>query len=295
MRILATCSLTLTLLACSKDDSADPKAAPSPAPVPSTAQPPTTGAAPAGAGAAAATQPPTAPAADLPPPPPEAFEGKTRLVNLLVDASGQAPTVDVWAKPSFTHGAVKLAEGIAPGAASDWFGVPKGQSTTVVPTGAGPDAPSLGGLFAPKPDEQTSHVLTLAESGAPSVGLTGYKAAKPAAGKALVVLEAGAFSGHKERFKELLGSWGHTFKVGDGKACREGEQKGMMLGGTSYVPYVVAPGKTTFALHRGDDYTCEKPPVYSFEVDAAADQGTLVHVYTPDAKAIAHLVLPIAF
>ena len=33
--------------------------------------------------------------------------------------------------------------------------------------------------------------------------------------------------------------------------------------------------------------------MYTFDVDVVAGADTLVHVYTPDAKGFAHLVLPL--
>ena len=80
---------------------------------------------------------------------------------------------------------------------------------------------------------------------------------------------------------------------GDGTGCRTGRQKGLNLGGTSYVDYEVPPGKATFTLHMGDDYDCKKPAVYTISVDATADTASMVHVYTPDAKTITHVVLPL--
>jgi hypothetical protein len=274
------------LAACGKDE-ADPKK--------KSPEPPRDRPAEPVAKAPDAAAPPAAPDAARELPPPETFVGKARLVNLLVDRAGKAQTVDVWARRSFTHGPLLLASGIDVGEASDWFAAPKGQSIVIVATGAGPDAAELGGMFSPSSDEeQMSHTLTLRDTGTPSAGLTQFEAVPPPAGKGLVVLEAGAFGGHAEAFKPLLGSWGYAFKVGDGAACRAGRQPQMMLGGTSYVDYELDPGKATFALHRGDDYQCAQPPVYTFEVDVVADAATMVHVYTPDAKRIAHLALPLA-
>lgn len=138
-----------------------------------------------------------------------------------------------------------------------------------------------------------SHTLTLSDGGTPTAGLSSFKAEKPAAGQGLVVLEAGAFQGHAEAFKPMLGAWGYSFKVGDGSACREGRQKGLNLGGTSYVDYEVPPGSATFTLHMGDDYDCKKPAVYTITVEVAADAAKMIHVYTPDAKTITHLELPL--
>jgi hypothetical protein len=230
----------------------------------------------------------------LPPPPPEAYKGKLQVVNLLVGRDGKPQTVDVWALQTFTEGAVELAANLEVGHASDWFGVPEHHDVEVVPAGGGPDAKPLAGLFAPQDGEQDSDVLALGQDGTPSAGRTSFKAEKPAAGKGLVVLEAGAFQGHADAFKEPLGAWGYAFQVGDGKGCRAGRQPNMMLGGTSYVDYEVDPGKQTFALYKGDDYKCAQAPVYTMELDVPADGAVMVHVYTPDAKSVAHLVLPYA-
>lgn len=239
------------------------------------------------------TPPATAKPEDKPAPPPESFKGKARVINLLVDRDGKGHTIDVWAKRSFQYGPARLAQNVAPGTASEWFGVPEGQSVTFVAAGSDSDAESLGGLSAPRDGETATVTLTLDESGKPRSGQTSFVPTKPAAGKGLVVLEAGAFQGHAEAFKATLGGWGYAFKVGDGKGCREGRQTGLNLGGTSYVDYEVDPGKVTFALHKGDDYDCKQPAVYTIELDVAADAGQMVHVYTPDAKGFAHLVLPI--
>ena len=280
-----TCAAVL--FGCGKSDKDKAKPAPTPADKPA---PGASGGATAGGGTTAAP-----PAADKPPPPADTFKGKVRVVNLLVDRAGKSQAIDVWAKRSFEHGPVRLAENIALGTASPWFATPAGHSIVIVPTGAGPDARDreLGGLSAGKDGEMFSHTLTLNDGGTPTAGLSSFKAAKPAAGQGLVVLEAGAFMGHAEAFKPTLGSWGYAFKVGDGTACRTGRQKGLDLGGTSYVDYEVAPGPATFTLHMGDDYECKKPAVYTLTVDATADAATMVHVYTPDAKTITHVTLPL--
>lgn len=245
---------------------------------------------PGKAGAAAEPKPEEKPA-----PPPASFKGKARVINLLVDRDGKAHTIDVWAKRSFTHGPVRLAQNVAPGTASDWFGVPEGSPVTFVAAGADSDAESVGGLSAPGEGETRTVTLTLNDAGEPTSGQTSFEPTPPAAGKGLVVLEAGAFQGHAEAFTPLLGAWGFSFKVGDGKGCREGRQPGLNLGGTSYVDYEVDPGQVTFTLHKGDDYTCAQPAVYTITLDVAADSSHMVHVYTPDAKGITHLVLPITF
>jgi hypothetical protein len=279
-----TCALAL--LGCGKKDDKDKGAKPE-------VKPPAGSAAVANGGTGTAPEAPKP--AEKPAPPADTFKGKVRVVNLLVDRAGKSQAIDVWAKRSFEHGPVRLAENIALGAASPWFATPAGHSIVIVPTGAGPDARDreLGGLSAGAEGEMFSHTLTLNDGGAPTAGLSSFKAAKPAAGQGLVVLEAGAFMGHAEAFKPLLGAWGYAFKVGDGTACRTGRQKGLDLGGTSYVDYEVPPGKATFTLHMGDDYECKKPAVYTISVDATADTASMVHVYTPDAKTITHVVLPL--
>ena len=80
--------------------------------------------------------------------------------------------------------------------------------------------------------------------------------------RGLVVLEAGAFMGHAEACKPLVGSWGYAFHVGDGAGCRTGRQQNLNLGGTSYLDYELPPGKATFALHQGDHYDCKLPAGY---------------------------------
>lgn len=278
----------VSLLGCGKGDKSDKKNA--------SAGGATTTVAAAGTGAGTAAGQPAAPKpADKPAPPADSFKGKVRVVNLLVDRDGKSQAIDVWAKRTFEHGPVRLAENVPLGAASPWFATPESHSIVIVPTGAGPDARAqeLGGLSAGKEGEMFSHTLTLNDGGKPTAGLSSFKATKPAAGQGLVVLEAGAFMGHADAFKPMLGGWGYAFKVGDGTACRTGRQKDLNLGGTSYVDYEVPPGAATFTLHMGDDYDCKKPPVYTLTVDAAADTATMVHVYTADAKTITHLTLPL--
>jgi hypothetical protein len=86
-----------------------------------------------------------------------------------------------------------------------------------------------------------------------------------------------------------------SFYVGDGKgACvhQRVEDQGFqaaILGGTNPTQHDVAPGKTTFTLHKWPSAEkCSTEALYTFEVDGQDGKGTLVQLYTPDGKALAH-------
>lgn len=266
----------------------------------------------AGEGAEAATDAPAGAAEpgaekkEPPPPPEEAFKGQARVVNVYLDAEGNTPAVDVWAKPSFTAGAVQLAEGVEFGTASDWFKVPDGQSVVIVESGAGVSGESLGGVSRPNEGDYVTAVLALDKGGKPSAGNTWeVKADKPdetraapPAGKGLVVLRAGQLSAHEEGLKETYG--GRSFFVGNAQGeCRppRGAAEGakpVTLGGTQPTVHEVDAGKATVSLHKWpSDGECTGEPVHTFEVDVPDGAGVLVHVYTPDGKTLETLQVPL--
>jgi hypothetical protein len=241
---------------------------------------------------------------ELPPPPKDAYQGKGRIVNLRVDKDGKTGPVDVWAKRSFKHGPVLLAEKVGFGEASDWFGVPKSMSVSIVPAGAGADAEGMGGIFGPKPDEHITGVL-VESNGRASVGNhweTGAAQsnvpAAPADGKGMVVVRAGQLRAFEDALRDSFG--GSAFYVGTGAAgdClpqrmeAEGKQPAI-LGGTNPTVHDVDPGKVTLSFHKWpSNDKCGSEPVFTTEVEVAAGEGVNVYLYTADGAALKALAVP---
>ena len=156
----------------------------------------------------AATPPPTEAKA---PPPKDAYKGKNRFVNLLVGKDGKTQTGDVWVRRGFKWSPAKLAENVAFGKASTWFGVPEHMSPVFLPPAAKPDDKEISGVAYGKPDEVVTGVL-LSNNGATSV-ISLYDVSKemtqapqpPAAGKGLVVVWAMPLMDFKSELAEKYG------------------------------------------------------------------------------------------
>lgn len=259
---------------------------------------------PGGQAAKVGDTPPEAPKKpDLPPPPADALEGHVRVINLYVDAAGKSQSVDVWAKRTFEWGPVKLAENIELGKASPWFQHAKGQSMAIFPAGKGPEGDELGGLFGAKKGEYITSTLMWQEGGASATadweirdGEDANAITAPPAGKGLVVIRANQLRAHEKNLDPKYNP--SSFYVGDGKGTcvhQRVEDKGFqaaVLGGTNPTMHDVAPGKTTFTLHKWPSNDgCKSEPVYTFGVEVQDGKGALVVLYTPDGKQLAHTQL----
>ena len=155
------------------------------------------------------TAPPPAEVAS--PPPKDSYKGKNRLVNLLVGKDGKTQPGDVWVRRGFKWSPAKLAENVAFGKASTWFGVPEHMSPVFLPPAAQPDDKEISGVGYGKADEVVTDILMRAR-GAPTV-VTLYDVSKemtqapqpPAAGKGLVVVWAMPLMDFKSELAEKYG------------------------------------------------------------------------------------------
>ena len=91
---------------------------------------------------------------------------------------------------------------------------------------------------------------------------------------------------------------GEAFQVGDGKkSClpQRVEDNGFppsRLGGTQPVKLDLAPGTHTISLHKRDAKGCTKASkVYEVTLEVNAGEAQTVVLFTPDSKAIEHIVL----
>jgi len=248
--------------------------------------------------------------AELPPPPKESFKGSVRVINLLLKGGTTPLTIDVWGKRSFEFGPFQQAKGIAYGAATDWFGIPNGQSTVVVEAGASADTKAtIGSVWANKDGEEATTLLYWKEGSAVSALMNTKPAGQndapepPPAGKGLVYFTAQPLMHHEKTLETALGS--RSFYVGDGKgACihQRVQDKGFqaaILGGTQPTLHDLPPGKATFTFHKWpsgpnmSDKACTSPALFEVTVDVADGTGHLVVLHSRDGKAIEAAQFPL--
>lgn len=288
MRSATLCaSLAIAALACKSGDSSDRPAG--------SATPPATGEA-AGTSASGATKPP---------PPATALVGKARLVNLHLDKDGKAQPVEVWSQETAQYAAARIAGPVELGAATDWFGVPRAGRALILPVGADPTQLQrmLGRMPTLAEGDQVTVALFASKAG-PSIqalwdaradGKLAALAGPPAAGKALITLVTLGVEPHRQA---LDGGVGSRFFLGTGRGecvAQRVEREGLLgqiIGSGSPAYVEVAPGKTTFTLHAWPSrVSCDSEPKMSFDVEVAADQRSLVLLYTPDGKSLSTISL----
>lgn len=243
--------------------------------------------------------------AELPPPDPSTYAGSHRVVNLFSDAvaDGTVPTaIDVWARRTFTHGPVLLAEGVGFAQDSAYFASPVGADVVIVGAGAGPDGEQLAELPDLTGDEQATTVLTNGDGDSVETALHLYErgsdqAPTPAeADHGLVVVVAANLEAFDEALRSSVGS--AEFAVGDGSAtCRVQriESTGAaaeIVGASARVEFEVPPGPAPFSLHPASSPDrCEQPPTVDMTVDVAAGETTTLLVYTRDGTVVSTVSL----
>jgi hypothetical protein len=255
---------------------------------------------------------PMVPADDeFPPPDPETFEGRNRVVNLWIDDEGNTSEIDVWAFRSFTAGPVLLAEGLGFGDVSEYFAAPSGQSIVFTAAGTGPDAEELGSMFRAEANQQITAVYTWSpdrfsdqETSVPNYwefdDLDPTMSPEgPAAGKGLVIIRSPQVWAFEDQLEASLGSKSWRVGAGDGECLYQRvEDEGFspaILGGTAEILHEADPGTVAFTLHTWPDIDeCATDPVFESEVDVAADASVLVIVYTTDGESLDTMVLPFA-
>ncbi len=247
---------------------------------------------------------------ELPPPPKESFKGSVRVINLLLKGGTEPLTVDIWGKRSFEFGPFQQAKNIAYGTATEWFGIPQGQSTVVVAAGASADTKdTVGSVWANKDGEETTTLLYWKEGSAISAMMstkpTGVNDAPdpPPAGKGLVYLTAQPLMHHEKTLEAAIG--GRSFYVGDGNGTcvhQRVQDKGFqrsILGGTQPTLHDLPPGKATFTFHQWPsgpnmrDKECTSPKLFEVTVDVVEGKGHLVVLHTKDGKTLEAAQFPL--
>lgn len=244
--------------------------------------------------------------AELPPPDPSSYAGSHRVVNLVTNAvaDGAVPTaIDVWARRTFTHGPVLLAEGIGFEQESGYFAAPVGADVVIVGAGAGPDGAQLAVLPDLTGDEQATTVITNGDGDAVETALqldergTDRVPAPPEADHGLVVVVAANLDAFDEELRSSVG--GAEFLVGDGSAtCRVQriESTGVaaeVVGAAARVEFEVPPGPVAFSLHPAPSPNgCDQPSILDVTVDVVARETTTLLVYTRDGTALTTVSLP---
>ena len=221
----------------------------------------------------------------LPPPPAAVMRGQSRVVNLLRQADGTTPAVDVWARRTTDYGAVQLAHDVAYGTTSAWFAIPEGSAAMVVAAGAGVDGRAFGGVMVKAANPRQTALLFL-NAGKPTVTPLPGPTAPPPPGQGELVLVASAL-----RDAPLAG--GTQFYVGDGTGACRNEPPRVLGGAARGVSVVASPGPVQITLHRWPGERCKLPAVFdaTFEVTAGAARWVILHA--PDGQTLRALTIEV--
>jgi len=260
---------------------------------------------------------PTSPEDLMPTADPSTYVGTNQVVHLAVLPDGTTPTLDIWALRSFEYAPILLVEGLEYGEVSPTYGAPEGMSVAAVESDGGPDAEPFSGLFSAGDGQAYTHVVVFdSESGA-GAGLLLYDTdpgnsnAFPEArdGEALVQLYAYQLRinplAEGTGFEQRLAGVDTAFNVGiEGIAgCapqpRLTEQgfSPSVLGGTSYVPFDLAPGAATFTFHGwgSTNEECADPSVIDpVTVAVVAGDRSWILLHSRDGETIEALLVPTA-
>jgi hypothetical protein len=115
----------------------------------------------------------------------------------------------------------------------------------------------------------------------------------PVAGKGLLII--GAASVQYVAAKDAAWVAGIAGQTKCLAAPGDTENTRTNIGGTSLVPYQVAPGTVSVSLYKSQPGTCTGTPEYGpVSVDASDGSRTLVLLYGPDVTHLKLLVLPVA-
>ncbi|HQZ33311.1 MAG TPA: hypothetical protein PK020_02745 [Ilumatobacteraceae bacterium] len=260
---------------------------------------------------------PTSPDDLMPTADPSTYIGSNQVVHLAVLPDGTTPTLDIWAMRSFQYAPILLVEGLQYGEVSPTFGAPEGMSVIAVESGAGPDAEPFTSVFSARDGQAYTDIIVFDSESSAGAGLLlydtdpGNSQAFPEAldGQALVQLYAYQLRINPlavgTSFDQRIAGVDTAYNVGiEGiTGCapqpRFTDQgfSPSVLGGTTYIPFDLAPGATTFTFHgwgsTNDD--CSDPSVIDpVTVNVTAGERAWVLLHSRDGKKIEALVVPAA-
>ncbi len=260
---------------------------------------------------------PTSPDDLMPTADPSTYVGTNQAVHLAVLPDGTTPTLDIWAMRSFQYAPILLVEGLEYGKVSPAYAAPEGMSIIAVESGAGPDAEPFASMFSARDGQAYTNLIAFDSESGGGAGLLlydtdpGNSQAFPELldGQALVRLYAYQLRinplAEGSSFDLTIGGVDTAYSVGiEGVAgcapqprlTEEGFSPSI-LGGTTDVPFDLAPGDTTFTFHgwgsTNDD--CADPSVIDpVTVTVAAGDRAWVLLHSRDGKTVEALVVPAA-
>ncbi len=260
---------------------------------------------------------PTSPEDVMPTADPSTYVGSNQVVHLAVLPDGTTPTLDIWAMRSFEYAPILLVEGLEYGEVSTAYGAPEGMSVIAVESGAGPDAEPFTSVFSAREGQAYTNIIAFDSESSAGIGLLlydtdpGNSQAFPEAldGQALVQLYAYQLRinplAEGASFDQTIGGVDTAYNVGiqgitgcapQPRLTEQGFSPSV-LGGTSYVPFDLAPGATTFTFHGwgSTNDNCADPSVIDpVTVNVTAGERAWVMLHSRDGKKIEALVVPAA-
>jgi hypothetical protein len=232
---------------------------------------------------------------------------RVRFVNLFTNSTYPSGDIDVWQGFSTADACGKKLATIPFGTATDYIDVTASDETgnwsTIAYVAGGTDDAHqiISQTETWKGGEQVTIVFqrgSESDSGAaggdqsffekPTTDINTTLAAVP--GKALLAIGAASLQYTAKDAAWVPGAGGKCFAAtGDTETTRT------FIGGTSQVPYPVAPGSVALGLFKSDPGTCTgTPDIGPTTIDAADGSRTLVLAYGADAQNLKLLVLPVA-
>jgi hypothetical protein len=236
-------------------------------------------------------------------------KARVRFVNFFTDATYPSGDIDVWQGVSGTDGCAKKLATLSYGSASDYIDVTASDSSgnwSTVAYVAGSVADDHEIISQSETWKGGEQVTVIFQNQDPTSG-NGPAAGSDQSffeshsdvnstldavpGKALVAIGAAAI-----QYVVPDGAWraGISGVAGCLKTADDTDTTSTSIGGTSLIPYAVAPGSLQLSLHPSDPGTCAGKADYGpVTIDARAGSRTYVLAYGPDPQNIKLLVLPI--
>lgn len=238
-------------------------------------------------------------------------KARVRFVNLFTNSTYPKGSITVWQGYGADDGCGKKLATVPYGTASDYIDVTAADkdgnwtATAYVGTSTAQDHQIINQTETWKGGEQVTIVF---QPGDPTSGqppnsgsvqaffekdsVSDSSALKPVAGKAVLAVAATAVEYVDKEGAWVAGVAGQPkclLAPGDTESTRTN------VGGTSLIPYAVAPGTVNLGLFLSDPGVCTgTPAIGPATINAAAGSRTLVLAYGPDKQNIKLLVLPVA-
>ena len=238
-------------------------------------------------------------------------KARVRFVNLFTNTTYPKGSITVWQGYGADDGCGKKLATVPYGTASDYIDVTAADkdgnwtATAYVGSSTARDHQIINQSETWKGGEQVTIVF---QPGDPTSGqppnsgdvqaffekdsASDSSAIKPVAGKAVLAVAATAVE-----YVDKAGAW--VAGITGQPKCLLGpgdtESTRTNIGGTSLIPYAVAPGTVNLGLFPSNPGVCTgTPAIGPATVNATAGSRTLVLAYGPDKQSIKLLVLPVA-